>query len=63
MPSRSPGRCSRSPRALIAGILIAHAPAAIPAVTFAPLCTVLVLHAAAGRGTPGRLRGQRARTP
>jgi uncharacterized membrane protein YoaK (UPF0700 family) len=42
--------------ALISGLLIAHAPAAVPAVTLAPLCAVLALRAAMrhsnGRVTP-----------
>ena len=42
--------------ALINGILVAHAPAAVPAVIIAPLCFVLALHAA----TRGR---NRALTP
>ncbi len=35
--------------ALISGILIAHAPSAIPVVTLGPLCLVLAVHAGAGR--------------
>jgi len=35
--------------ALINGILVAHAPAAVPAVIIAPLCVVLALRAARRR--------------
>lgn len=49
--------------ALVNGSLIAYAPAAVPAVTLAPLCAVLILHAAARRGSPGRSRGELTPTP
>ena len=49
MPAEVARQLTLAAGALINGILVAHAPAAVPAVIIAPLCVVLALRAARRR--------------